>query len=281
MSLWFTTEYRMTAEERAAIKIPAGEYSLSPGMKPKEILQSLMTGKVVSYDVIIPPGVDMQGAAEAIAASGLLTVDQALTGMKNAGLMAKAGVPAYIPEGYLIEGTYQFTRPGKPEDLIAKLIPDAEKKIDEAIPGWKARSQALGFQPYDVLKIASLIEKETSDDSERETVASVFHNRLRIGMPLQSDVALAYGSAKDVGQLTDDDRKEAGPYNTYINTGLPLTPVCSPSIASVRAALNPKDTDFLYLVPTGDGKHEFSATLKDFKKKEKQYRDAVLGLGDL
>ena len=272
----FITNYRMSDEERDDMKITAGEYQLSPAMTPSEVLASLISGKVVLYELQIPPGANINEIAQLVQQHELMSADLMLSSMKDNQLLARLGIPSFTPEGYLIEGTYEFTKTDDPQELIGRLLKQAEEKLAEAIPNWKEQAKKLDFRPYDILTLASLVEKQTDNIDERPLVASVLHNRLRIGMPLQNDAALMYGDPT-LSQLGEIDRKTPGPYNTYLNTGLPQTPICSPSISSIKAALEPGDSDFLYMAAKGDGSHDFSATLKEHKKKEKQYLDAILG----
>jgi UPF0755 protein len=276
-SISFLLKYKLNAEERAALKIMPGEYELSPSMKPEQIFNKLLKGEVKLYDLEIPAGLTIDEIAGILAASGMVSQQDATAAIRDRDLLSSLGIPSYIPEGYFTEGAYSVTRPAKATELIASLLEQSDKRLTELMPEWRERAQLLGFQPYDVLKIASIIEKETQSPEERKVVASVIHNRLRIGLPLQSDAALIYGEPPLALQgVTDADRKKAGPYNTYTSTELPLTPICSPSVASIEAALAPADTDFLYMVPKGDGTFDFSTRLKDHIRKIKGYRLQVL-----
>ena len=227
-SITFITKYKMNDEERKNLRIVAGEYALSPNMKPAEILQTLIKGDVLLHEMQIPAGANLTQVAKISAETGLVSEEGLIEAFRDRDTLAQLGVPAYIPEGFLVEGDYQFTRPSRPTDMVKKLVQAGNKKLDELVPDWRKRSEALGFQPYDILKLASLIEKETKNPDERKIIASLLHNRLRIGLPLQSDAALIYEDpALAIQGVTDLDRKSAGPYNTYLSTGLPLTPICS------------------------------------------------------
>ena len=276
-SITFVTKYKMSDDERKNLKVVSGEYSLSPSMKPEEILQILLSGKVVTHDLTIPPGSTIDELAVILGQSGLITQLQAEQALRDRDTLSRLGVPAYIPEGFFAGGIYSFTKPSNPNNLIARLFDESNKRYDQEAPDWRIRASKLGMQPYDILKLASLVEQETGKPEERKLISSVFHNRLRIGLPLESEAALLYLN-QDLkgGPIPDEIRKQPSPYNTFLNTGLPQTPICSPSVDSIEAALAPQDTDFLYMASRGDGTHDFSATLREHKKKIKAARDSIL-----
>ena len=128
------------------------------------------------------------------------------------------------------------------------------------------RSKALGMSKLDVITLASLIEKEAIDPSEKPLISSVFHNRMIKGMRLQSDPSAVYGIDGFTGKIGPDDLLRESPYNTYRHGGLPPGPICNPSLDSIKAALWPAKTDYLYFVSKGDGKHAFSHTLQEHNR---------------
>ena len=273
----FLGKYKLSKAKGQQIEVVPGEYQLSPNMKPEEILKKFIAGDVKLYEVSFPPGQTIEDVANTLSSRGLVTVEDAMQAIKDRSMLATLGIPSYIPEGFFTEGTYQVTRPSKATELIETLLLKAEKRLKELVPDWRTRAKNLGFLPYDILKIASLVEKETSNPEERKIVASMYHNRYRIGLALQSDEALKYGNVSlRVQGVSDAARKEPGPYNTYVSKNLPLTPICSPSAAAVEAALAPADTDFLYKTPKGDGTHDFSTHLKQHIRKVKAYRAKIL-----
>ncbi len=276
-SITFVTKYKMSEEERKNLKVVAGEYALSPGMKPEEVLQTLLSGKVVTHDIVIPEGSTIRQLAAILGESGLVTEEEADKALRDRSTLSRLGVPAYIPEGFFAGGSYSFTRPSQPSDLLAKLFAESNKRYDEMVPDWRKRASDLGMQPYDILKLASLIEREARKPEERKLVSSVFHNRLRIGLPLESEEALRYQHPEFEGRpLPPELQNQPSPYNTFLNTGLPQTAICSPSASSIEAALAPQDTDFLYMADKADNAHEFSATLREHKRKVKAARDSIL-----
>lgn len=251
-----------------------GEYSLSPGMTPKKILETIVNGKLVEHPVTIPEGVNLSDVAQIIAKTGLTTVDEVKSAMASRSLLLEMEIPALSAEGYLAPETYNFSRPVTADQIVGRIIQEGSKRRDDGLRGWKDRAKELGFTPYQMMILASIVEKETAKPEERGTIASVFHNRLRIGMPLQSDPTVIYGISNFNGNLTKDDLKNPGPYNTYLNTGLPPTPICNPGLDSLRAVLYPDDTDYLYFVAKGDGSHHFSATYKEHQAAVNTYQKA-------
>lgn len=262
---WYALYYlsKLKAGDTDQLKILAGEYELSPALSPLSIFAVLTSGKIVQHPLTIPPGVNMNDVAAIMAKTQLVTLDASLAAMNDRNLMVELDIPAVIPEGFLFPETYLFSRPIDAREMIIRIVQEGNKRMDEGIRNWRERSKELGFTPYQTLTLASVIEKETGKPEERGRIASVFHNRLRIGMPLQSDPTVIYGIPNFSGNITKEDLRAPGPYNTYINTGLPPTPICNPGLESLKAALYPDDTDYLYFVSRGDGSHQFSATYKE------------------
>lgn len=241
-----------------------GEYRLSPGMTPSKILEVLLSHQIVQHPITVPEGVNIYDVTQIIMKSGLVSEEEVRRVMSDRSLMIKLDIPAMTPEGYIAPETYEFSRPINAEQILTRFVEGGKKRLDEKLRDWKERAKELGFTPYQVLVLASIVEKETAKPEERGTIASVFHNRLRIGMPLQSDPTVIYGLMPNFnGNLTKEDLKRPGPYNTYLNTGLPPTPICNPSPDSIHAVLYPAETDFLYFVGKGDGGHHFSKTYKE------------------
>ncbi|MFN8390394.1 MAG: endolytic transglycosylase MltG [Bdellovibrionota bacterium] len=268
-SLYWLSKFKADAD---GLKILAGEYDLSPGLSPFKIFEILLSGKIVQHPITIPEGVNVRDIAQVMAKSGLVSLEDAKRSLSDRNLMVSLEIPALTPEGYLYPETYNFSRPITSDQIVIRIVQEGMKKMDEGIRSWKERAAELGFSPYQMLTLASIIEKETAKAEERGLIASVFHNRLRIGMPLQSDPTVIYGLPDFNGNLTKEDLKTPSPYNTYLNTGLPPTPICNPSLASLKAALYPDETDYLYFVGKGDGGHHFSATYKEHQLAVKNFQ---------
>ena len=249
--------------------IHPGEYHLSRSLSPEQILDKFISGEVVYHEVTIPEGMTLNEIAQILSTTPLTTLDEAQSVIARKDLFAKFQVPGASLEGYIFPETYRFTRPETAVDMITRMLVEGQKRITKEM---YERAIKLGLSMHQVLTLASVIEKETGDPSERKTISSVFHNRMRIGMPLQSDPTVIYGVPNFDGNLTREHLNTPSPYNTYLNPGLPPTPICSPGTASVEAALYPEDTDFLYFVAKGDGTHHFSPTYKEHKKAVNKYQ---------
>lgn len=249
--------------------VVAGEYKLSPSMTPRQMLDAILQGKIVYYDVVIPDGIRVAQIPQLIGATGLVSESDMGAALQDRKLMSDVGVSAGSFEGYLLPTTYKFTRPIDARGMIVRMRNEGQKQVTDKMI---ERTIDLGFTFHQILTIASVIEKQATVRRERPMISSVLHNRLKIGMPLQSEPTLRYGLGKFDGPLTQQDLSAQSAYNTFQNTGLPPTPICNPSIKAIEAALYPADTDYLYFVPRGDGTHEFSSSLKEHTKAVAKYR---------
>jgi UPF0755 protein len=258
--------------DKSAFTIIPGEYELSPGNSIDQILDTFRQQKVVYHEVVIPEGMRVSEVARVLTSTGLVTSEDLRTALSDRNLMANLNIPSSSFEGYLFPLTYKFTKPIDARKMLTQMVNDGRREINAQIKTFAETAIDLGFSQHQILTLASVIEKETGDAKERPTISSVFHNRLRIGMPLQSDPTVIYGLASFNGNLTKQDLQSPSPYNTYLNVGLPPTPIANPGIESIRAALFPAETDFLYFVAKGDGSHQFSATYKEHLEAVKKYQ---------
>lgn len=249
--------------------IKAGEYALSRGMTPREILEKIVREEIVFHEITIPEGSTLRDIAGLMAATTLLTKDDADGVLHDRALMLKLELPAESFEGYIFPDTYRFSRPDTGEYMVTTFYQEFQKRWT---PDMTKRASDLGFTPVQILTLASIIEKETGNAAERKKIASVFHNRLRLGMPLQSDPTVIYGLPNFNGNLTKADLQTRTPYNTYVVQGLPPTPICSPGMDSIQAALYPEDTDYLYFVARGDGTSQFSATYREHQEAVRKFQ---------
>ncbi|MCB0325100.1 MAG: endolytic transglycosylase MltG [Bdellovibrionales bacterium] len=268
-SVVFLSKLRSDSGEK--LSFVAGEYSLSPGQTPNEILDTLLSGKTVQHALELGECLTVRDVARVIGQANLVSESEAFEALRDQHTLARLGIPAYLPEGYLFAGSYSFSKPIRGEQVVAKIVTEGQKRLDDQLPGWKARAGEIKFRPYEVLILASLLEKEGATEAERKIISSLYHNRLRVGMPLQSEAALRYSLPADQQFVTNEDINSQGPYNLYLNTGLPPTPVCSPSFGSIRAALYPDDTDYLYMVRRDDGTLDYSETIKEHQEKLDAY----------
>ena len=241
-------------------KFKAGEYHFTAAMSPAQVMDMIAHGRVVIHKITVAEGLTVQQIVQ------LLKNEKALDG----------DVTGDIPEGNLLPETYRFNYGDKRQDIIGRM----QSAMASQLAGlWEHRKEGLPFStPAEAMVLASIVEKETGVDGERGHVASVFINRLRKGMKLQSDPTVAYGidkSGKLNRSLTIDDLRTPTPYNTYVIPGLPPTPIANPGRATILAVLNPPDTTDLYFVATGAGGHNFAATLEQHNDNVRAYREKL------
>jgi UPF0755 protein len=246
--------------------LKAGEYRFTDGISAGKLLDQVVTGRVVEYPLRLVEGWTFKQSLQVLAQAPKLS--QTLTGLTPEQIMARLGHPGEHPEGRFFPDTYKYTAGQTDLSILAR----AHKRMQNTLQReWEARRPGLPFkEPYEALVLASIVEKETGQPSERAMIAGVFINRLRRHMKLQTDPTVIYGlGEKFDGNLRLTDLRRDTAYNTYTRTGLPPTPIALPGGAAIRAVLRPADTRALYFVSRGDGSHEFSETLT-------QHNDAVI-----
>lgn len=251
-------------------RIKAGSYEVSQGATPWEILQRITSGDVLLAEVLFVEGwtfAQMRAALDAIA-----ELRHDTRGMSDADIMARLGAPAGTPaEGMFFPDTFLFAKGESDLKILSRAHRLMQKKLQQT---WDARGEGLPYKtPYEALILASIVEKETGDPSERPTIAGVFGNRLRIGMRLQTDPTVIYGLAERFdGDLRKADLSSDTPYNTYTRGGLPPTPIAMPGKPAIWAALHPAPSKDLYFVARGDGSSQFSATLEEHNRAVNKYQ---------
>ncbi len=241
-------------------KVRAGEYEFRGSPPLMEILDALVEGRVKKYQVTIPEGYNVYETAGALQEAGLIDEREFLAKARDPRFVASLGLDGQSAEGYLFPDTYQFEKGMSADDIIRRMTAKFKSvyypELDEAA---KSRGMTLGK----AVTLASIIEKETGDGSERGLISAVFHNRLRKRIKLQSDPTVIYGIKGFDGNLTKRHLLEKTPYNTYANFGLPPGPIANPGRAALKAAVEPANADYLYFVSMNNGAHHFSATLKE------------------
>lgn len=255
--------------QEAERKIHPGEYELNAAMAPEEMLAKLLAGRVLLHSVTIPEGYTIKQIAEVFAEHGLTERDEFMRVVHDTSFIKSLGVSADSLEGYLYPDTYRFPRRTSGKEVIRTMV---EQLGHVMTPEWQARAKDLHMTVHEVLTLASVIEKETGSGDERPHIASVFHNRLRKKIPLQSDPTVIYGLPHFDGNLRKKDLSDPSPYNTYRWPGLPPGPIASPGAGSIRAALYPMLSPDLYFVSKNDGTHQFSATLVEHNKAVEKYQ---------
>lgn len=259
--------FRVAARLRGlGSSIGAGRYTLQTNMRLDDALDVLEAGPIVeTVSLTIPEGLRLEQVAERFAEVGV-DGDEFLTEAKSGAHV----LPPYLPEGsatvegFLFPKTYDFVREVTADQVIQRLLDQFGEEVQTL--DWK-RADGLGLSPYEVVIVASLIEREARIEMDRPKISSVIRNRLRRGMLLQIDATVQYALPEHKSRLTYEDYEYPSPYNTYLNEGLPPTPIASPSLASLRAALHPADTDFLFylVVDPGTGRHGFAETYEEFR----------------
>jgi UPF0755 protein len=263
----FTFMVRVTGQGG---KLKAGPYELKPGVSPWKLLGKIVRGEIAQDSLTIIEGWTFKQMREVLGAHPSLKHDTAE--LSDAQLLEKIGIKDYRhPEGLFFPDTYMFAK-GSSDLLVFKQAhSNLTKRLNEL---WEKRDPALPYKsPYDALIMASIVEKETGKKSERGMIASVFVNRLRLGMLLQTDPTVIYGIGDTFdGNIRRRDLKTDTPYNTYTRRGLPPTPIALPGMQSLTAALNPEKGDALYFVARGDGSSQFSTNLRDHNNAVIQYQ---------
>jgi UPF0755 protein len=254
---------------RADTAIKAGSYSINEGATPRQLLDKLLKGKVTQGELTLVEGWTFSQWRARLDRHPDLRHDAA--GLSEAQLLERLGIRASSLEGQLFPDTYLFDKQSSDIDLLARAHRAMQRKLEAE---WVQRERGLPYKsPQEALIMASIIEKETGRDADRQLVAAVFVNRLRKGMLLQTDPTVIYGLGyRFDGNLRKRDLQRDSPYNTYMRAGLPPTPIAMPGLASLKAALNPAGSDVLYFVARGDGSSEFSRTLDEHNRAVNKYQ---------
>ena len=269
--------YAAVRELHADTQLKPGDYILTTGMDPLDVVRQLIAGpNVEGIDLTIQEGLTVDQTAA--------RVEETL-GIPAADFLAQAKASNYVEdypflegayndslEGFLYPKTYTFLSEPTADEVIRVMLDQFETETADLNLG----EGANGLTLQELVSLASLVERETAVADERPQVASVIYNRLDAGMPLQIDAAIVYARGGGSGTVTYDDLEIDSPYNIYKNTGLTPGPICSPSISSIEAAVSPADTDYLYYVlsPDNDGTHRFSETYDEFLVNRQEYVDS-------
>jgi len=239
----------------------SGEYQLAAGMVPQEVLAELASGRVIQYRLTLVEGWAFAQLAALLDSNDILEHRFDLSdAAQRAEALSKLDIDH--PEGWFLPETYQFTRGDSDLDILTRSHRAMRAELEQA---WASRVEDLPLNsPYELLILASIVEKETALDSERGQIAGVFVRRLKKGMKLQTDPTVIYGlGASFDGDIRKRDLQADTPYNTYTRHGLPPTPISMPGRASLQAAAQPADGETLFFVADGNGGHTFSVTLEE------------------
>ena len=252
-----------------ARRIKAGSYEIDAGTSPRRLLEKMVQGDEALEHVRVIEGWTLRQLRATLAKAPRLKPTTAA--MSDAELMAALGAPGQAAEGRFFPDTYAYSRNVSDLAVLKRAYKAMQRQL---VVAWAERAPDTPLKSIDdALTLASIVEKETGQASERPLVAAVFANRLRIGMPLQTDPTVIYGlGAAFDGNLRKRDLLADTPYNTYTRPGLPPTPIALPGLASLRAAVRPERSPALYFVARGDGSSEFSNNLADHNRAVNKYQ---------
>jgi UPF0755 protein len=259
-------------EPRATLQ--AGEYRFDSPASVRQVYDRIARGDVFYYEITVPEGSNIFDIASIVDRSGIIPGGEFLRAAAGVKLIEDLDPGAATLEGYLFPSTYRITRRTNADHLARQMVDQFRKE-------WKTLSSGVTPAPgiHDTVTLASLVEKETAAPAERPSVASVYANRLRIGMKLDCDPTTIYAALLDSrysGTIRRSDLASHNAYNTYQHAGLPPGPIANPGLASLKAALSPAQTDYLYFVakPDGSGSHHFSSDFSSHEKAVQAYRRA-------
>ncbi|MGH7894725.1 MAG: endolytic transglycosylase MltG [Candidatus Binatia bacterium] len=253
LALWA----RVTGRDRA---VRWGEFLITTPLSPLELLARVTSRPDPLHPLTIPEGLTTREIVRSLAAAGFGAEESFFCLLEDPAFLADEDLPPEGAEGYLFPDTYSFPLATPPDRILGAML----KRFREVFtPELAAKAAQLGLSPHDAVTLASLVEEEAQRADERRLVAAVFVNRLRRGMPLQSDPTVLYGRDGTDRTITRADLHRPTPYNTYTIPGLPPTPIANPGRAALEAAVDPAPVDYLYFVARGDGSHQFSTTLAE------------------
>lgn len=266
---------QLTGKDR---EVKSGEYDLSAAMTPLEILEKLVQGSVKLHEVTLPEGLRLDEIATRLGDTGITDPESFLALARDAEFAQSRGLSAPSFEGYAYPETYRFQRHTPPEAVLERMLEEFHARLT---PEDAVAVAGSGMTLHQVVTLASIVEKESAQVSERPVIAGVYRNRLRLGMRLQSDPTVIYGIVQARGGFDGDirtrDLRDDTAWNTYTRAGLPPTPIASPSIEAIRAVLFPAKVPYLYFVARNDGSHHFSESLTEHNGAVKRYQSKRRG----
>lgn len=252
-----------------------GMYLFERGASWNEVLDALQKGEGLVYRVRFPEGVTLWDIVPMLAEGIQVPEDSVLAAVQDTVLLRRLGIPRHIKdaEGYLFPDTYDFPVGATARQAVMLMARRFEEMWEE---GWDARATKLGLTKHQVVTLASIVEKEVRKGEERPIVSGVYHNRLKIRMPLQADPTVQYAlKRRRPGRVLYRDLQVESPYNTYRRVGLPPGPIASPGAKSLEAALYPAEHPYRYFVAHPDGHHEFRRTYSEHLEAIKYVREVA------
>ncbi len=255
-------------------RIKAGAYLFNDGMTPSVILHKLLTGDVYMRRFAVPEGYSMYQVAELLDRRGILGRDAFLEQCVNPSLLSELGIRASSVEGYLYPSTYDIAPHTTAAGLVREMVLEFRKHLSGEL---ETRAKAAMMSTGEILTLASMVEKEAVAPGDKPLIASVFYNRLKKNMPLQSDPTAVYRVRAFAGKVSKRDIMNDSSYNTYKISGLPPGPIGNPGRDAIEAVLNPARTKYLYFVAKKDGTHYFSTTLEEHNRAVQKYLKSGAG----
>jgi len=255
--------------KRKDTQVMAGEYEISPGMTQEEILERFVSGKMLLRKITVREGASIWEIGKLLQDAGIVTKASFEASLTDPKLLEEAKITGPSFEGYLFPETYQFPKDTPIKKIIWTMLSEFNKKW---APEFDARAQFLGMNKSQLLTLASIIEKESGNSEDQPIIASVFHNRLKKEMKLQSDPTVIYGIPNFNGNITKNDLLAPTPFNTYVIAGLPPGPIANPGITAIKATLFPAETQYLFFVADNRGGHVFSEKLEDHNRAVSEFQ---------
>lgn len=246
-----------------ASRIQPGDYAFKGGERLPDIMRHLVNGDFMVVTVIVPEGLTVHQIAERLQQAGLVCDVQFENAARRGRIVEALGLGSFGAEGYLFPATYRFSPFANVDTILTAML---SRFYQILTPSVEERMFQLGIDPREAVTLGSIVEKEAKVAGERPLIAGVFYNRLRFGMPLQSDPTAEYSFAGDVSGPVSIAVRTPSTFNTYAIKGLPPAPIANPGLSSIMAALYPATTDYLYFVARDDGTHVFSRSLKEHER---------------
>lgn len=260
--------------EKQSTNLQAGEYALSPSFSVPQILQIITGGKVIPNEIQLtfPEGFTTQQIKERLLQSSVnsaLSLGEETVDTFQVQYKFLSEIPsANSLEGFLFPDTYRFKKDVSKDEIVKKFLDNFDKRLTPSMREEISRQKKTIYQ---IVTLASIVQQEAISEEEMPMIASIFWNRLSLGMPLESDATVNYATGKKVRQASADDIKIQSPYNTYLYTGLPPTPICNPGSAAIKAAIYPAQTEHLYFLHPLNSPAVYSKTLEEHNRNKAKY----------
>lgn len=250
-------------------RIKAGEYEVSRSMSLYSLIKIFQQGTTLERKVTIPEGSTLLQIVDLVEKSGIISADEMFKALNDRDLMRALLVESDTFEGHLFPDTYHFPKGTPGSEIVITLVRQGIKQWPQE---FSDQAELIGLTRSQVITLASIVEKESGNVEEQPIIASVFHNRLKKGMKLQSDPTVIYGLENFDGNLRKADLENPHRFNTYVHSGLPSSPICNPGLTAIKAVLYPAETDYLFFVANNNGSHVFSVEYAEHRKAVNTYQ---------